>query len=271
MADVIGVSREDVLVIDVRDSFVCLDVLCSHLDPEKFVSKEETLLKQLGRIKGVGLEANASVVSNGMLGWIAGDDESIFEAQLEMSRSKALAEQIRLNIAKRAIVFPTGAEVEAGEIEDTNTPFIMQKLTEAGFTVDKGEVMKDDLRLFTAGLSRAAEMGYGLCITTGGVGAENKDFSVEAIQLLDSSAAAPYIAKFHAGHGRHSKDGIRICVGQEGVTTFVALPGPHDEVELCIDAVIKGISDGWSKETVAATVAGLLRTRLKEKLAEKHH
>lgn len=40
---------------------------------------------------------------------------------------------------------------------------------------------------------------------------------------------------------------------------------------LCIDAVIKGISDGWSKETVAATVAGLLRTRLKEKLAEKHH
>ena len=117
----------------------------------------------------------------------------------------------------------------------------------------------------------AAEMGYGLCITTGGVGAENKDFSVEAIQLLDSSAAAPYIAKFHAGHGRHSKDGIRICVGQEGVTTFVALPGPHDEVELCIDAVIKGISDGWSKETVAATVAGLLRTRLKEKLAEKHH
>ena len=219
----------------------------------------------------MGLEANASVVSNGMLGWIAGDDESIFEAQLEMSRSKAMAEQIRLNIAKRAIVFPTGAEVEAGEIEDTNTPFIMQKLTEAGFTVDKGEVMKDDLRLFTAGLSRAAEMGYGLCITTGGVGAENKDFSVEAIQLLDSSAAAPYIAKFHAGHGRHSKDGIRICVGQEGVTTFVALPGPHDEVELCIDAVIKGISDGWSKETVAATVAGLLRTRLKEKLAEKHH
>lgn len=60
-------------------------------------------------------------------------------------------------------------------------------------------------------------------------------------------------------------------MGQEGVTTFVALPGPHDEVELCIDAVIKGISDGWSKETVAATVAGLLRTRLKEKLAEKHH
>lgn len=52
---------------------------------------------------------------------------------------------------------------------------------------------------------------------------------------------------------------------------MVALPGPHDEVELCIDAVIKGISDGWSKETVAATVAGLLRTRLKEKLAEKHH
>lgn len=271
VADVIGVSREDVLVIDVRDGFVCLDVLCSYLDPEKFASKEETLLNQLGRIKGVGLEANASVTSNGMLGWIAGDDDGIFEAQLEMSRSKELAEQVKRNIAKRAIVFPTGAEVEAGEIEDTNTPFIIKKLTEAGFTVDKGDVMKDDLRLFSAGLRRAAETGYGLCITTGGVGAENKDYSVEAIQLLDGRAAAPYIAKFHAGHGRHSKDGIRVCVGQEGVTTFVALPGPHDEVELCLDAVIEGVNNGWSKESIAATVAGLLRTRLKEKLAEKHH
>lgn len=271
VADVIGVSREDVLVIDARDGFVCLDVLCSYLDPEKFASKEETLLNQLGRIKGVGLEANASVTSNGMLGWIAGDDDGIFEAQLEMSRSKELAEQVKRNIAKRAIVFPTGAEVEAGEIEDTNTPFIIKKLTEAGFTVDKGDVMKDDLRLFSAGLRRAAETGYGLCITTGGVGAENKDYSVEAIQLLDGRAAAPYIAKFHAGHGRHSKDGIRVCVGQEGVTTFVALPGPHDEVELCLDAVIEGVNNGWSKESIAATVAGLLRTRLKEKLAEKHH
>ncbi len=106
VADVIGVSREDVLVIDVRDSFVCLDVLCSHLDPEKFVSKEETLLKQLGRIKGVGLEANASVVSNGMLGWIAGDDESIFEAQLEMSRSKSPGRTDQVEHCKEGYRFP---------------------------------------------------------------------------------------------------------------------------------------------------------------------
>lgn len=270
VADTIGASREDVLVIDVRDNFVCLDVLCSHLDPENFVSKEESLLKRISEIKGVCLDKSASVVSNGMLGWIAGDDESLSQARIEMSLSKAFAEQIKQNIAKRAIVFPTGAEVEAGEIEDTNTPFIVGKLREAGFTVDTGEVLKDDLRSFSARLKKAAEMGYGLCITTGGVGAENKDYSVEAIQLMDRNAATPYIAKFRSGHGRHSKDGIRIGVGQEGVTTYVALPGPHDEVQLCIDAVISGFTAGNSKEAIAASVAELLRSRLREKLTGKH-
>ena len=269
VADVIGVAREDVLVIDVRDGQVCLDVLQSYLDPEKFVSREETLLNRLRALKGVELAANAKVVSNGMLGWITGDDDSLIESQLQMARSKAMAEEIRRNIAKRVIVFPTGAEVEAGEIEDTNTPLIMRKFSEAGFNVEKGEVLKDDLNLFSGKLRKVAEMAYGVCITTGGVGAENKDFSVEAILKMDPNACTPYIAKFRAGHGRHSKDGIRIGVGQEGVTTYIALPGPNDEVSLCIDTVIEGISQSWSKEALAISIAKLLRERLKEKLVHR--
>ena len=52
-----------------------------------------------------------------------------------------------------------------------------------------------------------------------GFHAEKKDFSVEALPLLDSSAAAPYIATLHSSHGRHSKDGNRNSQRQEDVKT----------------------------------------------------
>ena len=98
-----------------------------------------------------------------------------------------------------------------------------------------------------------------------------KDHSVEAVLRLDPQACTPYIAKFQVGHGRHSKDGIRIAVGQLGLTTFIALPGPNDEVSVCIDTVVRGISEGWSKEILAGELARILRTRLKEKIGVMMH
>lgn len=271
VAEEIGIDSEDVLVIDVRDGIVSLDVLQKQLDPEKFIAKEETILRRLRQLKGVHLERYARITSNGMLGWIVGDDADIEQSKKEMVRSKDLGEQLMDNIAKRVIVFPTGAEVESGEIEDTNSPMIIKKFSEAGYNVDLGEVLKDDLNLFTAKLLRACDHGYGVSISTGGVGAENKDYSVEAIQMLDKNAATPYIAKFKTGHSRHSKDGIRIGVGQYGLTTFIALPGPNDEVALCIDTVIKGVLEGWSKEILARELAKILRTRLQEKVGISKH
>lgn len=271
VAEEIGVDAEDVLVIDVRYGSVALDVLQKHLDPEKFVAKEETILKRLRSMKGVHLGPNAHISSDGMLGWIVGDDADIEQSRYEIANSKNLGAQIMKNISRRVIVFPTGAEVENGEIEDTNTPLIMQKFTEAGYNVEKGEVLKDDLKLFSSKLWKAGEKGYGVSITTGGVGAENKDYSVEAVQLLDKNACTPYIAKFQVGHGRHSKDGIRIAVGQLGLTTYIALPGPNDEVAICIDTVVKGISEGWSKEILAVEIVKILRKRLKEKIGIHGH
>ena len=205
-----------------------------------------------------------------MLGWIAGDEVDIDQSRQEIARSKEIGMQIMKAVSRRVIVFPTGSEIESGEVEDTNTTLVMQKFSEAGFTAEKGEVLKDDLYLFSGKLRLAAENGYGVSITTGGVGAENKDFSVEAIQLLDPKACTPYIAKFRAGHGRHSKDGIRIGVGQMGLTTYIALPGPNDEVSVCIDTVVKGVSEGWSKEILAHEIAKLLRTRLQKKIGIEH-
>ena len=59
-------------------------------------------------------------------------------------------------------------------------------------------------------------------------------------------------------------------MGQMGLTTYIALPGPNDEVSVCIDTVVKGVSEGWSKEILAHEIAKLLRTRLQKKIGIEH-
>lgn len=270
VAEEIGIDPQDVLVIDVRDGTVALDVLRREVDPRGFIGRERAILTRLAAMEGVELEESAHISSRGMLGWIAGDSESDAMMRRELEKAEANVGRVRERIARRAIVFPSGAEVEDGEIEDTNTPMLLKMLRESGFEADRGEILKDDIDLFTGKLRRACDMGYGLIITTGGVGAEDKDHSVEAIERLDRTAAAPYIAKFTAGEGRHRKDGIRIGVGKVGPVLLVALPGPNDEVALCAGTVIEGAQNGWSKELIAAKLAGILRERLREKVGHCH-
>lgn len=267
VADEMQLDRSEVLVIDVRDHAVAFDILKKNLDPYTFVGKETAILEKLSEINGVHLSPNAHLSSDGMLGWIMGDDELSQEMQAQLDCAAVSGLEAAEHIKKRILIYPSGAEVESGEIEDTNTPLLKDRLTQAGFEVDCGAVLKDDIDLFSGKLRQALSEGYGVVITTGGVGAENKDHSVEAIERLDRNAATPYIAKFEQNHGRHRKPGIRIGVGQVELTTFVALPGPNDEVSLCVDTLIKGITAGWSKEMLAASLAKILRAHLREKLS----
>jgi hypothetical protein len=112
----------------------------------------------------------------------------------------------------------------------------------------------------------AVDRGYGLVITTGGVGAEDKDFSVEAMTRIDPEAATPWIVKFEVGTGRHVKEGVRIGVGQCGLTTIVNLPGPHDEVVAAGDVLRRHCRTGRiDKAALAAETAAVLRDKLRHK------
>ena len=78
-------------------------------------------------------------------------------------------------------MFPTGFEIEEGLIEDTNTPYLKKLLEENGYQVVVGDVIPDDEYVMTEILSDAVSRGFGLILTSGGVGAEDKDHSVESI------------------------------------------------------------------------------------------
>jgi molybdopterin biosynthesis enzyme MoaB len=101
--------------------------------------------------------------------------------------------------------------------------------------------------------------GFGLILTSGGVGAEEKDCTVEGLLRVDPSAATPYIVKFEPGTGRHVKDGVRIAVGKLGISWLVALPGPTREVQIGLDQLLEGLDKGWDEKQMAEHIASALR------------
>ncbi len=89
-----------------------------------------------------------------------------------------------------------------GQIEDTNKPTIARRLEAEGYSVALGPTLKDDELLIAATMRQTFEDGgYSLIMTTGGIGAEDKDRTVEAVLALDPDAATPYICRYQQGAG----------------------------------------------------------------------
>jgi molybdenum cofactor synthesis domain-containing protein len=264
VADTLGMEHGEVLVTDVQDHHVTLDILRQTVDPRLVVGKQEELLQSLAGLPGVNITEETSIHSNGMLGWIAFDRDDATEA---LGRSEQMVEEIRLNLSRRAIVFSTGHEVATGQIKDTNTPTITETLEAQGYVVKRGPTLKDDTVLIAGNLRQAVyDDGYALIITTGGVGAEDKDHTVEAVLSLDPEAATPYICTFEKGKGRHAKDGVRIGVGQVEDALIVALPGPNDEVRMSMEVLVNGLESRPDKHALAEGIAASLRHKLREKM-----
>lgn len=262
VARVMGLPEDKVMVVDVRPDHVTFDVLQKEVQQENIMGKEEEILSALEAIPGVHLTEDSCVHSNGILGLICAKEANPDEI---LSRVDSMRSEIMDKVSHRAIVFPTGFELEQGLIEDTNSPYIKSELEKSGYTVTIGNVIPDVEDALYETLSDALSRGFGLIITSGGVGAEDKDHTVESILRLDESAAAPYIVKYEKGTGRHVKDGVRLGVGKVGISTLVSLPGPHDEVEMTTPILIKMLNEGCSKEEIANTLASILGAKWRAK------
>ena len=224
VADALSLPHPEVLVIDARDDILALDLLGSHVDPYAIAGQQKRLFSALASLPGITVTEETTVCAEGMLGWIAADRETALES---LRLGDQMADEISRTIAGRAIVFSTGPEVISGQIRDTNKPWISARLSEAGFTVTEGENLPDDTDTIAAALGSAGfDRGFGVVVTTGGVGAEGKDHTVEALLSLDPAAATPALFTVSAGSGRHTTRAVQTSPTPIRTCPFWCRPDP---------------------------------------------
>jgi molybdenum cofactor synthesis domain-containing protein len=265
VAEVLTLDKKEVMVVDVREETVTLDIMRKTVNIQDIIGKKADLLQALAQINGVSLVPDTTIHSEGVLGLIDVEDREV--ARKLIQETDRMGRQILDHLKKRAIVFPSGFEIQKSLIQDTNSPYIARRLSAEGFKVTIGDVLEDDLEAIASALFKALSDGFGLIITTGGVGAEDKDRTIEALLEVDPTASTPYVCRYEKGTGRHEKDGVRIGVAFLDPSFIIALPGPHEEVRLGIEVIIDGLNKGLDKEALATS----LSKKYIESLQNIHH
>jgi molybdenum cofactor synthesis domain-containing protein len=262
-AEVLGLPHDKVFVTDVRNDVVVLDVLVPRLALEQVAGRQQALLDAVARLAGVELLAGASVHSEGVLGVIG---EAPDKVERILDEAQRIERGIREYASGRVAVVATGAELVAGNVRDTNFEAATEILGAAGYEVVFGGVVGDDEHRIAGLVARLAGDGFGVVITTGGVGAEDKDKTVEALERLDPQLETAVLAHYTKGQGRHVKDAVRIAVATLGWTTIVALPGPTHEVRLALPLLVAGLKSAQPRDELVEAMAVPLRASL-----PKHH
>ena len=258
-AKVLGLNDDEVLVVDASSEHITLDVFRSSLNMEQFIGKEKELFRKLSEIEGVVVTEKTSIHSEGILEMITLDNELTEEIT---QKTRLMSREIEKAFLKRVKVFPTGSEVIDGVIKDTNSPLTKQEFEKRGYEVSIGEPLPDDEIAIANSIENAIYEGYGMIITTGGIGAEEKDKTVEATKRLDPTAAVPWIVKYEK-KGRHIKEGVRIGVGKVEKALIINLPGPTDELEKCLEVILTEMEkQNYDKEILANLLASRLKARL---------
>ena len=259
VADVLMLPRDKVFVTDVRENLVVLDILSPRVELENVTGKQGELLAAIADIEGVNVAKDATVHSEGILG-VIGTPRAEVDGYLAGARK--LEGQIADYASRRVAVISTGSELLAGEIEDTNFAAIRNAMEHAGFEVEFGGIAGDSEIEIAGMVARLSGEGFGIIITTGGVGAEDKDHTVEALERLDPDLATAVLAQYKRGHGRHVKDAVRIAIARLGWSTIFALPGPTHEVKLALPVITQGLAAKTDLAHLVEAIAAPLRSTL---------
>jgi molybdopterin biosynthesis enzyme MoaB len=258
-AEVLSLPPTRVFVTDVREDHLVLDVLVPRVRLADVAGKQAALLAALGMLPGVHVTRDASVHSEGVLG-VVGAPAS--EVPILLQEAQRIDAGIRTYAARRVAVVSTGGEVLDGRVRDTNLEAVREILGGAGYEVTFGGTVGDDERGIAGRVALLAGEGYGVVITTGGVGCEEKDRTVEALALLDPQLATAVLARYRVGQGRHVKDAVRIAVARVAWGIAVALPGPTHEVRLALPVLVEGLGANLSPQDLVEAVAQPLRAAL---------
>lgn len=255
-AAALELTSAEVFVTDARERHVVFDVLRPRIELTSIVGREAELLAAIGGVSGVTIDGDATVHSSGVMGVIGTPREDV---ETTLTRASETDRNLREYVSKRVGVISTGPEVVAGDIVDTNAARIKDILEPEGYEVSHAGAVLDDEAAITGRVLRLVSDGFGLVITTGGVGAESKDRTIEALQRVDPQLATAVLATYAVGHGRHAKPEVRVGVGQVQWTRIVALPGPTREVDAALPVIVQGLGEGWSLQRLADELAVAIR------------
>ena len=259
-ARALGLDAQSVFVTDARDDHVVFDVLKPRVELASIVGRQPELLASLAQVPGVTIARDASVHSRGVMGVIGIPPG---EADQTLSRATEIDERLRRYVSSRVAVVSTGPEVVGGHIKDTNVAVAQDIMGAAGFEVTAAGAVVDDEDAIVGRVLRLVSEGFGVVLTTGGVGAEDKDRTIEALQRCDPGLATAVLATYAVGHGRHVKPHVRIGVGRVEWTRLIALPGPTREVQAALPVVLDGLRTGLGDEHLAQNIAEILRDCLR--------
>jgi nicotinamide-nucleotide amidase len=175
-------------------------------------------------------------------------------------------------------IFSIGTELLIGRIQDTNSFWLAQRISELGATLARITIVGDDRAAIIDSLRSAVERGARTVITTGGLGPTPDDLTVECVaQLLgvstvvNEAAFADYLRRRNIRAHEVSPalrtmatvpEGaevllnpagwapcIRLCRGQ---TTFFLMPGPPAEMQAVFDRYVR---DHFGGDRAKASVA----------------
>jgi molybdenum cofactor synthesis domain-containing protein len=259
-ARALDLEPDSVFVTDARDDHVVFDVLKPRMELASIVGRQPQLLAALGQVAGVTVSDRASVHSRGVMGMIGIPSDQVGET---LSRAKEIDDRLRTYVSSRVAVVSTGPEVVAGNIKDTNVAVAADIMGRAGFEVTAAGAVLDDEDAIVGRVLRLVSDGFGVVITTGGVGAEDKDRTIEALQRCDRHLVTEVLSTYAVGHGRHVKPHVRIGVGQVEWTRLIALPGPTREVQAALPIVVQGLQQGWDDIRLAQALGEVLRACLR--------
>ena len=162
-------------------------------------------------------------------------------------------------------IFSIGTELLIGRIQDTNSFWLAQQVTEVGATMARVTIIGDDRATIIEALRSAVERGARTVITTGGLGPTADDLTVECIAELvgvgttvNRPALEDYMRRRNIREDEISPalqkmatvpDGADVLLNPagwapciriaKGETTFFLLPGPPSEMEAVFDRYVR--------------------------------
>lgn len=126
-----------------------------------------------------------------------------------------------------------------GETEDSSGPALVEELTQQGAVVDQYLLLPDEPELLARHLTKLADQGFKLIVTTGGTGIGPRDRTPEAMKSIADFEVPGFGELMRLDTRRFTERSVlsRNLAVVRGTTLMVALPGSEKASRQCVQAL----------------------------------